>query len=73
MRKGFLKLRRTAQERMNIEDSDSVSPRSVINSVSRRSRDWARFQKPIFLPATDTNSSPDGWMASHRTYSSCPL
>ncbi len=32
MRKGFLKLRRTAQERMNIEDSDSVSPRSVINS-----------------------------------------
>ena len=32
MRKGFLKLRRTAQERMNIEDSDSVTPRSVINS-----------------------------------------
>ena len=32
MRKGFLKLRRTAQERMNIEDSDTVSPRSVINS-----------------------------------------
>ncbi len=32
MRKGFLKLRRTAQERMNIEDSDSITPRSVINS-----------------------------------------
>ena len=32
MRKGFLKLRRTAQERMNIEDTDTVSPRSVINS-----------------------------------------
>jgi len=32
MRKGFLKLRRTAQERMNIEDVESVSPRSVINS-----------------------------------------
>ena len=32
MRKGFLKLRRTAQERMNIEDSESVTPRSVINS-----------------------------------------
>jgi DNA-directed RNA polymerase subunit beta len=32
LRKGFLKLRRTAQERMNIEDADTVSPRSVINS-----------------------------------------
>ena len=32
LRKGFLKLRRTAQERMNIEDSESVTPRSVINS-----------------------------------------
>ena len=32
LRKGFLKLRRTAQERMNIEDSDAVTPRSVINS-----------------------------------------
>ena len=32
MRKGFLKLRRTAQERMNIEDSETVTPRSVINS-----------------------------------------
>ena len=32
MRKGFLKLRRTAQERMNIEDAETVSPRSVINS-----------------------------------------
>ncbi len=32
MRKGFLKLRRTAQERMNIESAESVTPRSVINS-----------------------------------------
>jgi len=32
LRKGFLKLRRTAQERMNIEDVDTISPRSVINS-----------------------------------------
>ncbi len=32
MRKGFLKLRRTAQERMNIEDAETISPRSVINS-----------------------------------------
>ncbi len=32
LRKGFLKLRRTAQERMNIEDADTITPRSVINS-----------------------------------------
>jgi len=31
-RKGFLKLRRTAQERMNIEDRTTVTPRTVINS-----------------------------------------
>jgi DNA-directed RNA polymerase subunit beta len=31
-RKGFLKLRRTAQERMNIEDRSTVTPRTVINS-----------------------------------------
>jgi len=32
VRKGFLKLRRTAQERMNIENRDTVTPRSIINS-----------------------------------------
>ncbi|MBI1849520.1 MAG: DNA-directed RNA polymerase subunit beta [Planctomycetes bacterium] len=32
MRKGFLKLRRTAQERMNLESLESVTPRSLINS-----------------------------------------
>ncbi|MEZ6008229.1 MAG: DNA-directed RNA polymerase subunit beta [Planctomycetota bacterium] len=32
LRKGFLKLRRTAQERMNIEDAESITPRGVINS-----------------------------------------
>ncbi len=32
LRKGFLKLRRTAQERMNIEDAETTTPRSVINS-----------------------------------------
>ena len=32
IRKGFLKLRRTAQERMNIENRETVTPRSVINS-----------------------------------------
>ncbi len=31
-RKGFLKLRRTAQERMNIEERTAVTPRTVINS-----------------------------------------
>ncbi|MBK9388500.1 MAG: DNA-directed RNA polymerase subunit beta [Planctomycetes bacterium] len=31
-RKGFLKLRRTAQERMNLEQEDSVTPRNLINS-----------------------------------------
>lgn len=31
-RKGFLKLRRTAQERMNLENVDTVTPRSLINS-----------------------------------------
>ena len=31
-RKGFLKLRRTAQERMNIEERGNVTPRTVINS-----------------------------------------
>ncbi|MGE0142875.1 MAG: DNA-directed RNA polymerase subunit beta [Planctomycetota bacterium] len=31
-RKGFLKLRRTAQERMNLENADSVTPRNLINS-----------------------------------------
>jgi DNA-directed RNA polymerase subunit beta len=30
-RKGFLKLRRTAQERMNLENVDTVTPRSLIN------------------------------------------
>jgi len=32
VRKGFLKLRRTAQERMNIENRETVTPRSIINS-----------------------------------------
>ncbi|MHC4669295.1 MAG: DNA-directed RNA polymerase subunit beta, partial [Planctomycetota bacterium] len=32
IRKGFLKLRRTAQERMNIENRETVTPRSIINS-----------------------------------------
>ncbi|MFN9333878.1 MAG: DNA-directed RNA polymerase subunit beta, partial [Planctomycetota bacterium] len=31
-RKGFLKLRRTAQERMNLENVDTVTPRNLINS-----------------------------------------
>ncbi|MBK8098913.1 MAG: DNA-directed RNA polymerase subunit beta [Planctomycetes bacterium] len=31
-RKGFLKLRRTAQERMNLENVDTVTPRTLINS-----------------------------------------
>jgi DNA-directed RNA polymerase subunit beta len=31
-RKGLLKLRRTAQERMNLESPESVSPRNLINS-----------------------------------------
>ncbi len=31
-RKGFLKLRRTVQERMNIENPQTVTPRSLINS-----------------------------------------
>ena len=31
-RKGFLKLRRTAQERMNLENPETVSPRTLINS-----------------------------------------
>jgi DNA-directed RNA polymerase subunit beta len=31
-RKGFLKLRRTAQERMNLENVDSITPRTLINS-----------------------------------------
>jgi DNA-directed RNA polymerase subunit beta len=31
-RKGFLKLRRTAQERMNLENLETVTPRNLINS-----------------------------------------
>ncbi len=31
-RKGLLKLRRTAQERMNLENSETVTPRTLINS-----------------------------------------
>ncbi|RKY29144.1 MAG: DNA-directed RNA polymerase subunit beta [Planctomycetota bacterium] len=31
-RRGFLKLRRTVQERMSLQDPDSITPRSVINS-----------------------------------------
>ena len=31
-RKGLLKLRRTAQERMNLENPETVSPRTLINS-----------------------------------------
>jgi DNA-directed RNA polymerase subunit beta len=31
-RKGFIKLRRTAQERMNLENVDTVTPRNLINS-----------------------------------------
>jgi DNA-directed RNA polymerase subunit beta len=31
-RKGLLKLRRTAQERMNIESQETISPRTLINS-----------------------------------------
>jgi len=31
-RKGFLKLRRTVQERMSLQDPDTITPRSIINS-----------------------------------------
>lgn len=31
-RKGFLKLRRTVQERMNLETNDEITPRNLINS-----------------------------------------
>jgi DNA-directed RNA polymerase subunit beta len=31
-RKGFLKLRRTAQERMNLESAETATPRTLINS-----------------------------------------
>ena len=43
-RKGFLKLRRTAQERMNLENVDTVTPRNLINSktFSRRSSTSSR-------------------------------
>ncbi|MGE3818886.1 MAG: DNA-directed RNA polymerase subunit beta [Isosphaeraceae bacterium] len=34
LRKGFLKLRRTVQERMNLKDADDMTPRSLINPKS---------------------------------------
>lgn len=34
LRKGFLKLRRTVQERMNLKDQEQMSPRSLINPKS---------------------------------------
>ena len=32
LRKGFLKLRRTVQERLSVKDTDQVTPRSLVNS-----------------------------------------
>jgi len=32
LRKGFLKLRRTVQERLSVKDSDQMTPRSLVNS-----------------------------------------
>ena len=39
LRKGFLKLRRTVQERMSLKDAEDMTPRSLINpkSIARRS------------------------------------
>ena len=34
LRKGFLKLRRTVQERMNMKDAEDVTPRSLVNPKS---------------------------------------
>jgi len=34
LRKGFLKLRRTVQERMNLKDAEEMTPRSLINPKS---------------------------------------
>ena len=34
LRKGFLKLRRTVQERMSLKDAEDMTPRSLINSKS---------------------------------------
>ena len=34
LRKGFLKLRRTVQERMSIKDATDMTPRSLINPKS---------------------------------------
>ncbi len=34
IRKGFLKLRRTVQERMNLKDAEEMSPRSLVNPKS---------------------------------------
>ena len=34
MRKGFLKLRRTVQERMSLKDQDDMTPRSLVNPKS---------------------------------------
>ena len=34
LRKGFLKLRRTVQERMSLKEADEMSPRSLVNPKS---------------------------------------
>ena len=34
LRKGFLKLRRTVQERMSLKDNEDMTPRSLINPKS---------------------------------------
>ena len=34
LRKGFLKLRRTVQERMSLKDQEDMTPRSLVNPKS---------------------------------------
>ena len=49
LRKGFLKLRRTVQERMSLKDAEDMTPRTLINpkSISRGDRVLLRPRRAV--------------------------
>jgi DNA-directed RNA polymerase beta subunit len=70
LRKGFLKLRRTVQERMSLKDAAEMTPRTLINPTSGVSRPSARAAStasgPASRSATSTSPTTAGSARSRR-------
>ena len=67
-RKGLLKLRRTAQERMNMEQNEAISPRNLINSKTFSSAVYYFFGRGELSQVVD-QTNPLSQLAHERRLS----